>query len=166
MFLVSLKSLKGKFFILLAAVVAVVTVCVIVSKGNSPVNNNEALSRASTVVNYSADASNQIKYINNLGYTVKTEPDSVTEIMIPEEFDDVYSNYNELQKQAMSDLTPYKGCKVKKWSYTVTNYPDYQNKDCIKINLLTYNNRIIGGDVCSVEIGGFMTGLIKCPKNA
>ncbi len=162
MFLVSLKSLKGKFILLLAAVVAAIIVCVIVARGNTS-GDSESISQVNAL-NYSAlTSANQLEFINSLGYTVKTEPDAVNEITIPSEFDSVYTQYNEIQQEAGLDLTPYKGCTAKKWTYTITNYPEYKNQDCIKINLIIYAGRIIGGDICSVELDGFMTGLIKCP---
>ena len=46
-------------------------------------------------------------------------------------------------------------------SYPVYNYDGYENKDCIKCNILICDGILIGGDVCSVEIGGFMQGLRK-----
>ena len=52
-----------------------------------------------------------------------------------------------------------KGCAVKKWTYILTDYPGYEDKDCIRLNLLVYKGKVIGGDICSVELDGFMTGL-------
>ena len=54
-----------------------------------------------------------------------------------------------------------KGCTVKKWTYILTDYPGYEEKDCIRMNLLVYKGKVIGGDICSVELDGFMTGLQK-----
>ncbi len=152
MFLISFKSLKGKFILLTAAVAAAVIVFTVLSSSEST-----NASPADGTPDYSAASQEEImSFINQLGLAVKSEPDSVSQVIIPAEFDDVYTNYNELQKQAGLDLSPYKGCTAKKWTYTVTDYPAYENSNAVKLNLLVYNGRIIGGDICSVELDGFM----------
>lgn len=157
MFLFSLKSLKGKFILLLTVVIAAVIVCAVLSDNES--SDEEAVTNVNAV-NYSAETqTEQLEFIASLGYTVDTEPDNVETLVIPHEFDDIYTQYNNLQKSAGLDLSKYKGCTAKKWTYTVTDYPGYENRDCIKINLLVYGGRIIGGDICSVELDGFMNPL-------
>ena len=162
MFLVSLKSLKGKLVLLITVIAAAVLLCVIFSgeerkAGSVPTD---------TSTNYSAaNDRERIGFLEQLGYKVAAEPDSISEVTIPAEFDDVYTHYNELQKQAGLDLEPYKGCTVKRWTYTITNYPEYKNKECIKANLLIYKDKIIGGDICSIELNGFMGPLSAIPSN-
>ena len=51
---------------------------------------------------------------------------------------------------------PFRGKTVKRWTYDVTNYPD--NRPNVKANILVYDNKIIGGDICSLELDGFMHG--------
>ena len=47
------------------------------------------------------------------------------------------------------------------------NYPGYENKDgVVRANLLVYEGRVIGGDVCSVELDGFMQGFEKQTRSA
>ena len=36
-----------------------------------------------------------------------------------------------------------------------------QNEEFIKINILICDNVVIGGDVCSVKLDGFMHGFLK-----
>ncbi len=158
MFLVSLKSLKGKFILLFAAVLAAVIVCSVISSDGK--GDNEDTSQINTVSLSASTQDELISFISSLGYSVKNEPDSVEEIIIPEEFDKIYEQYNELQKSSGLDLSRYKGCRAKKWTFTITDYPGYEERDCIKINLIVYGKRIIGGDICSVELDGFMTGLL------
>ncbi len=158
MFLFSLKSLKGKFILLLAVVIAAIIVCAVLS-GDEP-SDGEAVTNVNAIDYSASTQTQQLEFIASLGYTVNTEPDNVEEIVIPQEFDDVYTQYNDIQKAADLDLSKYKGCNAKKWTYTITNYPGYENRDCIKINLIVYNGRIIGGDICSVELDGFMNPLV------
>ena len=81
----------------------------------------------------------------------------VKEIIIPQEFDDVYNQYNIIQKQQNLDLERYKGARVKCWSYNVKNYPGYENSEgVIRANMLIFDGVVIGGDISSTELSGFM----------
>lgn len=113
-------------------------------------------------VGYSVNNSAQIiEFINSFGWEVSDEADEIREIIIPPEFNDVFLNYNALQSEQGYDLSEYKGDRVKRWTYTVLNYPGYEGKEFIKINVLVHNGVVIGGDVCSVELNGFMHGFEK-----
>lgn len=154
MFILSLKSFKGKLFMLIAVVVAAVIALTIIS-ANKPYSENSA--DADSTLNYSASTDEErMNFISQTAYTVNPEPVSVSEVMIPEEFDEVYTQYNELQKKSGFNLSFYSGCTVKKWTYTVTNYPDYENSDAVRLTILVYKGKVIGGDVCSAELDGFM----------
>ena len=159
MFVVSLSSKKVKralsFFFAFTVVITGAVVLFTGSRGNA--QNN-----ASLLVNSTAENMQQIlEYISQLGWEVSTEPDEIREIVIPTEFDETYNKYNEIQLSQGYDLSKYAGERVKSWSFTVLNYPGYENKECIKLNLLVCDGEIIGGDVCSVELNGFMHSLIK-----
>lgn len=159
MFILSLKSFKGKLFLLIAVVIATAIVCAVVMR-NEP--NIQQDSPADSAVNYSASSQEEIEnFIGQTGYEISSEPISVTEIIIPYEFDSVYSQYNEIQKKSGFDLSAYKGCTAKKWTYQVTNYPEYEDSDSINLTVIVYKNKIIGGDICSVELDGFMHGLFS-----
>ena len=56
-------------------------------------------------------------------------------------------------------MQKYAGMKVKRWTYIVRNYPDtLPEDDYIRINILVSDGVVIGGDVCSVKLDGFMHG--------
>ncbi len=153
MFLLSLKSLKGKMILLVATVVAAIIVVIIINSGNSQV----MASQTDNVLNFSAATdADRLNFIAQLGYSVESEPISVNEVLIPDEFDDVYTRYNDLQLQSGFDLNRYKGYTVKKWTYKVTDYPDNES---VQLTLLIYKNKVIGGDICSTELDGFMLPL-------
>ena len=81
----------------------------------------------------------------------------MAEVIIPAEFDDAYEMYNGIQKSQNLDLLPYAGKRAKRWTYTVNNYPGYEDrKGIVQANLLVYEGAVIGGDICSVELEGFM----------
>lgn len=159
MFVVSFSgSFFKKIFIPVTLVGTVALVCVF-SKISSP--SVEVPKSAVTVGNASTGATELLDFISSYGWEVKQEPDEVREVVIPAEFDDVYTNYNSIQLAQGLDLLPFKGQRVKKWTYTVTNYPGYETEDCIKINILVYEGCVIGGDVCSIRLDGFMHGFEK-----
>ena len=106
-------------------------------------------------------AEERIAFLSQYGWSVEEEPLEVKEIIIPAEFDDVYEKYNAIQKEQGFDLTAYCSKRVKKWTYKVTNYPNYEGSDCIRATLLVFDGKVIGGDVCSVELDGFMHGFVK-----
>jgi hypothetical protein len=48
---------------------------------------------------------------------------------------------------------------VKRWTYELKNYPGYESKPgVVQANLLIDHGVVIGGDVCSLELGGFLHG--------
>ncbi len=100
------------------------------------------------------------EFIKDLGWKVSDEYDTCRIVIIPEQFDEVYKNYNDLQKQQGFDLSEYKGRTVEIYSYPVYNYEGEQN---VMMNLMICDGMLIGGDVCCTELDGFMHGLKK-PK--
>lgn len=108
-----------------------------------------------------SEESQRIAFLEQFGWTVEREPEEIREIVIPSEFNDVYQNYNKIQTEQGFDLTKYQGCTVKKWTYVVTNYPGYENSRCILASLLIYEDQVVGGDICSTELDGFMHGFKK-----
>lgn len=82
-------------------------------------------------------------------YTKKT-------FTIPNEFNLVYNNYNEIQKEAGYNLLPYKGKKCIMYTYEIYNHPFGK----CNANIIVYKGEIIGGDISSVSLNGFMTGLL------
>ena len=101
------------------------------------------------------------EYLTSLGWEFKTNCDE-KQVQIPSEFNDVYTRYNEIQKSQGFDLEPYKGQEVTVYTYNITNYAGYENRDCIYANLIVCNNMLIGGDVCSTSVSDcFMQALKK-----
>lgn len=116
--------------------------------------------QVNAVLNVSVKAASneeRIAFIKNFGYDVIKEPVEIKDIIIPEEFGDVYTSYNEIQIEQGFDLNNYKGKSAKSYSYAVTNYPEIENSEkTVRANLIVYDSKIIAGDVCSVRLDGFM----------
>ena len=148
----NLKKLFGVVFAL--ALVSLVAVFFVNSQSNVNIKK---------VSLYTAEtADDRLKFISDLGWIVDEEPVEVRQIAIPQEFDDVYSNYNEIQLSQGYDLTKYAGRSAKRWTYIIRNYPDVSSdEDYVRINLLVCDGKIIGGDICSIKLDGFMHGFEK-----
>lgn len=101
----------------------------------------------------------RICFLKSLGWEIDPESERERDVIIPETFDEIYENYNELQKKAGFDLADYKGKTVKKYSYIILNYPSAEKDDIIKLDLLVFDGRVIGGDIYSPRLDGFIIGL-------
>ena len=119
----------------------------------------EALDSTEETVNYSNIRTNEdrIAFIAQFGYTVESEPLESCSFTLPEEFDRVMAGYNEIQKQQGLDLSRYRKKELTRYTYTVTNYEDYEGT--VYINLLIYRDRVVGCDICSADPAGFVDGL-------
>ncbi len=94
-------------------------------------------------------------FLSDLGYSTEKEPYDEEEIKIPEGFGQVYENYNKLQIEAGFDLTPLRGCTVKRYSFHIK---DNENLDA---NILIFEGKICGGDICNPSLSGYMLPLTK-----
>ena len=159
MFIYAVKSSKKKLAVIAGgvAVLIAVLILILIRAGSAPsaANPGDISIRAE-------NEQERIAFLSQYGWDVREEPVKVEEVLIPNEFDDVYTNYNEIQLKQGFDLNPYKGCRAKRWTYTILNYPDsdgIQPTDgSVRANLLIYDGVVIGGDVCSVALDGFMHG--------
>ena len=95
----------------------------------------------------------RVEYQSGLGYRVDETAVSVKEIVIPEIFSDVYSEYNRLQQRTGFDLSRYKGESACVYTYRLSDSED------TVINLIVSDNNIIGGDISSVRIDGEMKAI-------
>ena len=102
------------------------------------------------------------QFLKEMGWEVSGEFDECRQVLIPEQFNEVYEGYNELQKQQGFDLSAYKGKSCDVYTYKVRNYKGHEDKDDVRCNLMICDDVLIGGDVSSTELDGFMQGL----KNA
>lgn len=157
MFVFSLKAanIKKMLLIVLAAILILTGAFVLLKRGG------ESKSTVKNGMNLKAEtAEERIAFLSQFGYEVTQDPLKVEEVIIPEEFDETYTQYNEIQKTQNFDLEKYKGCRVKKWTYEVTNYKGYENSDgIIEANLLIYNSLVIGADIQCLEQDGFIKAL-------
>ena len=100
----------------------------------------------------------RINYISRLGYEADENSVESKDITVPEEFGDVYTEYNKLQKKAGFDLFDHRGKSATVFTYTLLYKEDTQ------LHLIVCEGEIIGGDVASVKLNGEMKPLVAVGK--
>ncbi len=153
MFLFSIRADKRKIIMVLAVILIAVTLGIVFGRVriSGPTAECEG-------IKYSLKAGTneeRVSFLAQFGWNVDAEPLEIKDVSIPEAFNEVYDNYNNIQKQQGLDLKPYAGKICRQWVYAVKNYP--QNSD-VRATLLVYNNTVIGGDLSTAALDGFMTG--------
>jgi len=152
MFVYSVKSSKLKLIALVAVVVAAVVALLCLTQRNRP-------TLGGTVRLAAATAPERAAFLSQFGWEASEDPLEVSEVIIPAEFDETYMKYNDIQKAQNMDLSNYAGKRVKRWTYEIRNYPGYEGKPgVVQANLLIDKGVVVGGDVCSLELGGFLHG--------
>lgn len=147
MFIFTKKITKRNLVVTILAVgVLLCAVIVLVSSSD----DKGTFGRASTY-------EERIAFVKSFGWNVEDEEDGPKEVVIPRDFDDVMTEYNLLQKAQGLDLTDYAGCRVKRYTYYLTAYPT--GEQGVVVNILVYDGKVIGGDVMSSRLDGFMHGL-------
>ena len=101
-----------------------------------------------------------ISFLESYGWEVLSEPTERIEIIIPEVFDKVYKNYNEIQKNAGLDLLPFCGKNAVRYSFVVTNYPQDVG-ETVYANVICIGGKPVAGDIMTVSLSGFMHALNK-----
>ena len=112
---------------------------------------------ASAEVKNVRDNDDRLAYLNGLGWQTSSQPIATEELLIPEEFDESYTGYLQLQADQGFDLTQYKGRRVKRYTYQLTNYPTQDEP--VQISLKKKKNRVVGGQIQSSS-GSFLHGLV------
>ncbi|MBR5381959.1 MAG: DUF4830 domain-containing protein [Oscillospiraceae bacterium] len=156
MFVYTAKFSRGKA-VALVLLLGAVLCCLILFAGGRSAKSAGAFS---AVVR---DNEQRVAFLESLGWKIGREPLEEQTVVIPQQFGEVYGQYNELQRAQGFDLTKYAGCEATRYSYEVTNYPGEEGT--VVADMIVYRGRVIAGDVQSAAIDGFMQGLAY-PKSA
>ena len=167
MFIYSFRAGTIKFFgIICVALVALIALIAFVpsyASGNNDLPAQGEPSDKSETVDYSYDKVKNVgdaaNFLSQFGWTVNAGAAENAQVTIPGEFDKIFAGYNEIQKSQGLDLSKYKKKDVTRYTFEVTNYPDYDGK--VYANVLVYRNKVIGGDICSADVSGFIHGFEK-----
>lgn len=155
MFIVSVKTTRKKLLLIGGIVIFVFVLLGIIISGFG----TEAETFTVNGAEYSLkahDNEDRRAFLTQFGWESSEEPVEVVDIRIPAEFNDVYTKYNDLQKSQGFNLEKYTDTRVKRCTYEIKNYPG--ETEGVRANLLIFNGLVIGGDISSVALDGFMHG--------
>ncbi len=107
-----------------------------------------------------ATAEERGAYLTSLGWEYGDETEK--EITVPAVFNEVYENYNAVQKQQGFNLEKYKGKGAVIYTYPITNFKNNSN---VIANLIVCDSVLIGADLCDPSAkDGFLIGLTAHDK--
>ena len=161
MFIYSFKASTLKFLgiisITLVALIAIIAFVPVYADGIGSVSTG-AVGDAGESVNYDKvkSAADAVNFLSQFGWTVDGGSPESAKVTIPAEFDKVFAAYNEIQKSQGLDLSKYKKKELTRYTFEVTNYEGYEGK--VYANVLVYRNKVVGGDICSADVSGFVQG--------
>lgn len=144
---------------LLAGVLAAVVLCgaVAVVGGLVSARGVDAVSTTPATPKGIKTNEDRVAYLESYGWQVSADPIAVEELLIPDEFDESYDQYLALQSDQGFDLAKQHGKRVKRYTYEITNYPT--GEAGVQAGILVYKNTVVGGEVLSSQLDGFIHGL-------
>ena len=98
----------------------------------------------------------RVAFLADCGWSVETPALKEETVLIPKQFNAVFETYNDLQKQQGFDLSRYAGKEVKLYTYKVVGSNLGEN---VIATLYVSGGNVVGGDVHSTALDGFMCGL-------
>lgn len=99
----------------------------------------------------------RVAYLEALGWQVEPQPIETLDLQLPEKLEGEWDAYAKLQKGQGLPFSEFAGQAVKRYTYTVTNYPEIPQG--VQANLYLWGDQILGGDVIFTGQGGFQTDL-------
>lgn len=163
MFIYSIKASSIKFFAVLG-ISAVILIAVVFSLPSKNSITAGAIFEEKNEISFekvkTEDA--RLDFLRQFGWEAESPAHEEITIKIPTDFDKIMNSYNDIQTSQGLDLTKYKGKQVTRYTYKITNYPDYSGT--VYANIITYKGKVIGGDICSSDIEGFIHGFEQ-PQN-
>ena len=151
MFIITARVHRRRLVCCAAAAVFVCAAAAFVLSGGRAA---ETLSPGAQAVRTNED---RVAYLERLGWQVAEEPAAIEELRLPREFDESYKDYLALQSAQGFDLTALAGRRVKRYTYSVTNYPTGESG--VLADLLVCRNAVVGGDIFSDGEDGFLRSL-------
>lgn len=121
--------------------------CIIIAFGRKPAVPDFAT--ADEVGKYSTaagDTKAQVKFLSQFGIKIDKNTKKTDTVTIPENFNEVYEDYNNLQIEAGLDLKPFRGEQVSRVVYKINKKEGYAT-------LLIFKGRVIGGHLSTGEYG-------------
>ncbi len=144
------KSTNSNRFYLVAGAIAAVIITLLLKAAFTKADAEAA----------SADVGGVAEFLAGYGWQVDADSAVVKNVQIPSKFNEVYEEYNKLQKSQGYDLSRYRTDYVREYIFPITNYTDSSGNivENVYAHVLLSGNKVIGGDVCCTELDGFMHG--------
>lgn len=133
-------AVKAEKKLLAVALVCVLTVAVMVTLGLC-LPAKPTVARAVSLK--AATAEERTALLHSLGHETAAGSETVREIRLPDEPDDVLIAYEQLQTDGGLGLLKFCGKRVKLYTYTVTN----AQSDKAEAHLYCYRDRVVAGDI-------------------
>ena len=142
---------KAAFWVVMAALVIVGIVLLLGARAGAA---SAAAGPKSSAAVKSEKA--RVAYLADCGWKVESPAMKTETVLIPSSFSPVFEEYNALQKQQGFDLSRYAGKEVTLYTYRVI---DSKLGDNVFAMLYVSDGTVIGGDVHSAALDGFMCGI-------
>ena len=150
MFICTVKASTIRFVGLIVVAAALLT-GVLIHAGNATV---QAAGYQFGKIRSDAD---RVAFLEQFGWKTGSAPVETETFPVPDTFDRVMLGYNEIQRAQGLDLSRYENKKVTRYTFEVTNYPDYEGK--VYANLIMYRDKVVAADISSADPMGFVQGL-------
>lgn len=137
------RAFVKKYLIITAIAVAVLAVVILLRW------------RGSTYIETTDD---RISYLASLGWKCDPASEDHREITLPEAFGGVMQDYNDIQIRNGFDMSRYAGKVCQQYIYKLTEHPGSLTVYAV---LYIYDGHVIGGDIHTAAIDGYMHGLCE-----
>ena len=144
-------STRGKMLSIVAAVAVLLAALIFLRRAADEHRNAETRAE-------------RVAFAAALGWELDPESEETARVDLPEELSDVLADYNALQLRCGYDLSPLCGKSCRQYSYRVLNAP--QEDEVVLLTLYVDRGRVVGGDIHSTALDGFMIGLQANPAAA
>ena len=143
---------KAAFWVIMAALVIIGIILLLGARDHGAGANTAGAKASSAVKTEKA----RVAFLADCGWSVETPALKEETVLIPKQFNAVFETYNDLQKQQGFDLSRYAGKEVKLYTYKVVGSNLGEN---VIATLYVSGGNVVGGDVHSTALDGFMCGL-------
>lgn len=148
MFVLKLKIHKKYVILISAAVIAVTVMLILVfSSGNTAPSDSATCDEVGRYSLVAQTVGGECGFIKQFGYDVIADSRKCEAVVIPNNFNQIYEEYNSLQKKIGLDLEAYKGREAQKITY------ELDNSDMKYAVILTLEGRVIGAHLTNGEYG-------------
>ena len=101
-----------------------------------------------------ATKEDRMAFLESLGWQADPETEEANSVKIPDCSEGAMADYNALMQKGGYDLSDYEGKKVDQYQYQLNNYPDCEQT--VWVTLYVWQGRVIGGDIHTASLDGFM----------